>query len=214
MLINFDYDGVIVDSFNQLLDIARRAQALVGRGRAPIPADFQTMENLAFDDLGRRIGLAEDMISDYTRRIFELQQKHWEVEMFPGMASVFEALAAEHTLVVITSSQSDAVAETLKNFGLGAVFSGVRGGELGTSKAERITAAREAYSFACDETLMVGDAISDVREGKRAGVRTVAVAWGYQDRQLLENESPDFMANKPFDLIPIVADALIRPNRR
>jgi len=44
-----------------------------------------------------------------------------------------------------------------------------------------------------------------VRQGRLAGVRTVAVTWGFQERELLEQEAPDFVINNPKDLLKIVA---------
>ena len=57
MLMLFDYDGVIVDSFMPLLDLCIEAQGDIGAGRAPVAVDFQTIESLTFDDLGRLIGI-------------------------------------------------------------------------------------------------------------------------------------------------------------
>ena len=39
----------------------------------------------------------------------------------------------------------------------------------------------------------VGDLPSDIRAGKRAGVKTVAVLTGLASRERLEKEKPDFM---------------------
>ncbi len=47
---------------------------------------------------------------------------------------------------------------------------------------------------------MVGDAISDIRLGKLAGVRTAAVAWGYQSREALVAEAPDLVIDAPGQL--------------
>jgi phosphoglycolate phosphatase-like HAD superfamily hydrolase len=55
-----------------------------------------------------------------------------------------------------------------------------------------------------EETFMIGDAISDIRQGKRAGVRTIAAAWGFQRRDFLLAEAPDFMADEPADLLEIL----------
>jgi phosphoglycolate phosphatase len=56
------------------------------------------------------------------------------------------------------------------------------------------------------EAYMVGDARSDIREGRAAGVRTVAVAWGYQPRESLVAEEPDFVADRPEDLPAILRE--------
>ncbi|MFT5086942.1 MAG: phosphoglycolate phosphatase [Planctomycetota bacterium] len=203
MLLNFDYDGVIVDSFDQLLSLVIQAQQSLGLGRPPIAEDFRKIENLAFEDLGRRIGLPENQVFHYEARIFELQKEQWDVRPFSRIVPIFEKLAMSHTLVVITSSQSEAVAATLESFGLGSAVSRVLGGELGSTKAERIEQSRREFSCSAQDTFMVGDAISDIRQGKLAGVKTIAVSWGYQDRELLERERPDFIFDNPDELLQI-----------
>jgi phosphoglycolate phosphatase len=204
MLMLFDYDGVIVDSFAPLLDLCIEAQCDLGHGRAPTPGDFQTIENLTFDDVGRLIGIPEERVAAYSERIFELQRRRWEVEPFPGIVQVFSQLATEHVLGVITASQGEAVMATLREFGLGSAISRVMGGETGTSKAERIALAQSLYSTGPEDTFMTGDAISDIREGRKAGVRTVAVSWGFQNRDLLAREDPDFLIDAPEELLSVV----------
>ena len=80
-------------------------------------------------------------------------------------------------------------------------ISEVFGGELGLSNAQRVSAAQERHGFSCDQTWMFGDAISNVRQGKIAGVKTGAIAWGFQDRQLLEAEAPDCILVSPEELL-------------
>jgi len=203
MLMLFDYDGVIVDSFVPLLGLCIEAQGDIGSGRAPVAVDFQTIESLTFDDLGRLIGIPEEEITAYSARVFELQSRRWEVSPFARIVPVFSQLATQHVVGVITASQGDTVMGTLQEFGLGAAVSCVMGGELGTSKAERIAQAQARYASPSEETFMTGDAISDIRAGKEAGVRTIAVAWGFQDRDLLANEDPDFLIDAPDELLTI-----------
>jgi phosphoglycolate phosphatase len=205
VLINLDYDGVIVDSFDQLLNLAVQAQRSFGIGRPPTRNDLRTIENLTVYELGRRIGLPENLALEYENEIFRLQGENWVVKVFPDIVPVLKELAKKNTLVVITASQSDIVADTLTEFGLDKAISKVLGGDLGLSKAERIEQSRKELKSDLQNCLMVGDAISDVRQGKRAGVRTVAVTWGFQDRDLLMQESPDFVINNPKDLLKIAA---------
>ena len=92
---------------------------------------------------------------------------------------------------------------SLQDFGLGGAISMVRGGESGRSKAESISAVRSSYAAVPGETAMVGDAVSDIRAGKEAGVRTVAVSWGFQDRELLLREAPDILIEDPEELLTV-----------
>ena len=205
MLLNFDYDGVIVDSLDQLLAACVQAQRQLGVGRALTVADFATIENLTFEELGRRAGLPLNQIPAFCRAVYELQEREWTVQPFAGIVPTFEALAQQHHLVVITASQTEAVRQSLDSFGLDGVVSQVLGGELGLTKAERIRQACEAFQVAPADAFMIGDAVSDIRQGKQAGVRTAAVTWGFQNRDLLEREGPDVILDQPADLLTLEA---------
>ena len=204
MLINFDYDGVIADSLDQLLDLSVKAQQSLGFGRAPKRDDFRTIENLTFYDLGKLIGLPDELASVYENEIFKLEKERYDVKLFPDIVPVLIELAQKNTLVVITSNQSSVVSNTLKKFGLKNSIVKIFGGDDGTTKSERIE--KSCIEFQCDPhyVFMVGDAISDVRQGKLAGVKTVAVTWGFQEREVLEREAPDFVIDKPQELLTIV----------
>lgn len=203
MLFCLDYDGVLVDSFDELLDLVRRAQVRVGSGRAPSAEDLRTIENLTLRDLAVHIGLVEGKIDTFMREAYTLQAEGWRVELFPGVREVLRVLCRTHVLVVITASHGGAVAAMLARSGVGDSITEVLGGESGMSKARRIELAGCRHGFARDATVMVGDAISDIRAGRLAGVKTAAVTWGYQPRALLLAETPDFVLECPRDLLRV-----------
>lgn len=204
LLLCFDYDGVIADSFDSLLNVCIEAQATCAHGRAPTPADFRTIENLSFEELGRVIGIPDNQPASYCDRIFELQQKKWKTRTFPGIVDVLSELATQHTLAVVTSSQGAVVAAALNEFGLGTAITAVTGGESGASKAARIARLRADHAVAGETTFMIGDTVGDIRAGKEAGVLTAAVSWGYQHRDLLIKEAPDCLLDEPKELLSIV----------
>lgn len=204
MLLAFDYDGVIVDSFDQLLALATRAQLEVGIGRPPVAIDLETIENLTFEALGLLIGIPEDKCCEYSQRIIELQKQQWKVAVYSGMVPVINELAKEYCLVVITASEGRVVSKSLNTLGVRTAFSRIYGGESGTGKAERIARARAELLFPEEDTFMIGDAVSDIRQGKAASVKTVAVSWGFQSKDLLQREGPDFLVDSPQELLQLL----------
>lgn len=202
-LLLFDYDGVIADSFDALLEVCVEAQAALGAGRVPTPEDFRTIENLTFDDLGRLIGLPEGQRAAYGEQVMAIQNRGWQPRFFPAVIDVMLELAKWSTIAVVTNSQSDSVAAALDSFGLGAVLSGVLGGESGATKADRIGSLQEEYGCPGARTYMIGDTMGDIRAGKQAGVNTVAVTWGFQARERLLKESPDHLLDRPDELLSI-----------
>jgi len=201
LLLLFDYDGVIADSFDSLLEVCVEAQAALGEGRAPGPEDFCSIENLTFDELGRVIGLPADKVASYAGKIFEIQSKGWETRPFPGIVDVILKLAGENTLAVVTSSKADIIAAALDEFGIGGAMTAVTGGEAGVCKAARIAGLQAAHAATGESTFMIGDTVGDIRAGKEAGVRTAAVTWGFQPRELLLKESPDCVLDSPYELL-------------
>jgi phosphoglycolate phosphatase len=205
MLLAFDYDGVIVDSLEQILSLAIDVQQKLNLGRVPTEEDISVLESLTFEDLAKFIDIPEEKIPFFTETVFALQTKHLNVNPFPDILPVFKKLSQDNTLVVISASETETVNNTLQSSGLSPTISAVLGGDLDLTKAERILKVRRDFSAGINETFMIGDAISDIRQGKLAEVLTIAVSWGFQKRSLLEAELPDFIADAPNDLLNIIA---------
>jgi len=61
----------------------------------------------------------------------------------------------------------------------------------------------ERYGMDPYRTYYVGDTAGDVREGRAAGVRTVAVTWGWHSREKLAAAGPEFLVDNPVELLYI-----------
>jgi phosphoglycolate phosphatase len=204
MLLNFDYDGVIVDSLGNLLDLTIKAQELVDVGRTPTRNDFATLEDMTYEELARVIEIPQGKIPSFIETVRDLERRPpAPTFLFPHISTVFEQLARDHQIVVITASTTETVTQILEENGLKQTVAKVMGGELGLSKTKRIVMAQADFNSDPDDTVMVGDAISDIRQGKLAKVKTVAVTWGFQSRELLIAENPDHLADTPTDLLTI-----------
>ncbi len=63
-----------------------------------------------------------------------------------------------------------------------------------------IAIAQECGAMPC-KTLFIGDSIYDIKTAKNAGMASIAALWGYQSREQLTQEHPDFLAETPKDII-------------
>lgn len=61
----------------------------------------------------------------------------------------------------------------------------------------------EKFGLSPQECMYVGDTRTDMETGKAAGMYTVGALWGFRDRQELEKNGADCIAEKPADLINI-----------
>ena len=55
-----------------------------------------------------------------------------------------------------------------------------------------------------DEVIYVGDEERDVKAAKKIMIPVVGVLWGYESKEILGRQHPDFIAKQPSDLIKIV----------
>jgi phosphoglycolate phosphatase len=77
--------------------------------------------------------------------------------------------------------------------------------ELVKPDPEHLLAALRALEVEPHHTLMVGDHPMDVRAGRLAGTRTVAVLTGYSPVERFAPESPDLIVDRVGDLGPYLA---------
>ena len=66
----------------------------------------------------------------------------------------------------------------------------------------------ERLGMKCENTVFVGDSDTDIKTGKNAGVKTVAVTWGYRNRKLLEESFADYMADTVDELCEILINKI------
>lgn len=202
----FDCDGVLADSLAPFEQAVRAACALVGYPRLlATRRDF-----LALFDVNFYAGLTAAGLPAACRGEFmailrqELLRGAPGVRCFPGVAEMLAQLAAKATICIVTSNLAAVVHGILERHGIG-VIAEVAGAEQGAGKVARIRAMCERHPH--DIAFYVGDTAGDMVEGREAGARTVAVTWGWHDRQRLLARHPDHNVDRPEALLQIADDS-------
>ena len=208
MLLHFDYDGVLVDSFDQLLNAFRRTAVDTGLGRPPTRNDFETIEDLNAAGLAALLGVPEREIDRYTRRTHALLEADgYEPAMFPGIPDLLKTLSERHTIAIVTSNYEHLVRQGLARNGVDECVSLVLDARQPGAKSDKIRHALAHFRIPAEEGFMIGDTRGDIRHGRSAGVRTVGVTWGYQARTTLLKEGPDFIVDSPNELLQVLVEA-------
>lgn len=200
-LIMLDFDGVIADSLDATCVAMTRALEAHGLGHlASQEAMLEALMWNYFEGL-RRAGIpmpASHAIDDAFAEITSTG----EVRPYPGIPEAICQLAERHCVLIVTSNRTNIVADFLSLWAIDGVCE-VLGGDHDASKVRKIRAASHRYDLAGD-TWFVGDTVGDIREGKQAGVRTVAAGWGWHSVELLRKEAPEHIAGAPGDLLSLL----------
>ncbi|MRR38616.1 HAD family hydrolase, partial [bacterium] len=120
---------------------------------------------------------------------------------FTGLIPVLAEMKKRHGLVIISSNSSFAIRLMLAKFGFAPYFDDILGADFNFSKIEKILYAKGHYGTNSGHTFYVCDTAGDVREAREAGVKTVAVTWGWHPRSRLERALPDVIVDDPKQLL-------------
>ena len=200
----FDVDGTLVDS---ACDICGAIQEVLST----------TRENKVTDEFLRRyiglhlIDLFQDLFPEYTReqiddlivhyRRIYLARNHTMTRRYPGVSEALAALPGRKSTA--TTKGTPTTRSVLEMFGLLPYFDHVQGTDGFPAKPEPdvIFASLKIFGARPEECLLIGDAPADMQAGRRAGVKTCAVLYGYGRREELAAWEPDYWIAHPGELV-------------
>jgi phosphoglycolate phosphatase len=202
-----DFDGVLVDSSTLCLDLLRRVHTEIG-GTRPIPDDlWHRLDDISFPEMARYLEVPAAQQPKYVGRIFErMVDGAYRPELFDGVDGVLRALAQEGPVAILSASPAAVIEMALDRAGLSGSVAAIRDGRDPTSKAAKLPTLLDQFGASPRQAVMVGDAVSDIRAGQANGMRTAAVTWGWQRRDLLAAAGPDWILTR-------VEALLTLPNR-
>jgi phosphoglycolate phosphatase len=209
----FDLDGTLIDSapiYYAIIDV------IFDRlGIPPVPQStlLEAMKNGEFEwDL-----VLPDAMKDRKKPLVDKARKiideiapsmfNNQIKIIPGAADVLKEIAAMGLkLALVTSTLREYMAiklVPLAQAGVEALFEIIITADDVQNKkphAEPLVMCSEKLGLAPGNCVYVGDTRVDIKSGKAAGMRTVAVLTGFDDYEALERETPDAIINSVSEL--------------
>jgi len=203
-LIIFDYDGVLVDSLDEVINAGRDYCRSIGHGRMLNKEIITTLEPMTYEELARAIGLTPGRIEPFSAFVFKrLQKADASTPFFPGIESLLRQLASAN-VAIISGNSRDVITAKLAAHALDMTIARIVGAYQKGNKAEKIGQACADFGADPTRTCMVGDSVSDIQYAKKAGVQSIAVTWGWQSRGILEMEKPDYIVENVSELAALL----------
>jgi len=201
-LILFDFDGVIVDSLEVYEAVVRQCFERVGRPIIRNRGDFLALYH---DNFYREVESRGIDINDFMAALAEIRPQIDTslIQPYQMMASVLLELAERHRLILISSNHEETIQILLTRMNVLGCFEIILGSNSLLNKTEKIIHAWNQSGVAKDQVYYIGDTTGDIREARRAGVRTVAVTWGWHNRETLKAVEPDFLIDTAHALLDL-----------
>ena len=200
----FDIDGTLLDSAQDICGAIQ--QVLETTSLEPVP--FEYLKGYIglhlldlFQDLfpGYTPEQYDELIRQY--RGFYPARGHKLTRIYPGVAEGLAALGGRKSTA--TTKGSPTTKLILEQFGLLQYFEHVQGTDGFPCKPapDVIFTALAALGAKPEECLFVGDSPADMEAGRRAGVKTCAVRYGYGKNEEMARFTPDYWVDDLRDLV-------------
>lgn len=206
-LIIFDYDGVLADTLDDLLQFGQEACNKLGVNHTVNKDDLNNLEIMSFATYARACEVPEYLVDEFVQICLKLfSEKKNPPAIFNGLINIVRQLAVNNTIAIVTTNSSQNVNAFLVEHGLDGCVQAVFGVDSPGTKAQKISIARDQFSVIADResVFMVGDSLSDIRAAKEAAITSIAVTWGHQSLEYLLRGDPDYVVHFPHDLIEII----------
>ena len=199
----FDFDGVLADSLDIYAEVVARCLERIGMPILKSKEDYLALFDGNFYESMAARGV--DLVA-YGKAAMEVLPgiDYDAMKPFAGLIPVLAALQKDHLLAVVSSNGYRTIETMLDTFGFAPYFHEILGADFRFSKKEKIAYALVKYGIPGERAFYIGDTAGDIGEARAAGVRSVAVTWGWHSRERLAAAHPDFLVDTPEGLLAVV----------
>ena len=200
----FDFDGTLADTLPLLVNILNRLSGKYGY-KTIEESDLNTLRGKTSKEILKSLGISLLKLPFVVRNV--RQELRREIEFIRPIAGIrtmlFQLKKRGHKLGIVTSNSEENVKKFLEANNL-QYFDFVCSGSSIFGKAGLLKSLMKSQHLKPGEAVYVGDETRDIDAARKARVKIISVSWGFNSRQILEKEKPDFLIDAPGELTKIV----------
>lgn len=199
----FDFDGTIADTHKLIVEIFNDLSSQYQYETINWES-IDLFKNMTPRQIIRHLKVPvlkiPSIISEGKKRYL---QKITFVEPFHGLTETFVQLKEIGVRIGILSSNSKENIEKFLNHHELSVFDFIYPTARVLSKNNALNRLLVRHRLNKNDVVYIGDEIRDIQAAKKLGIKVAAVAWGYNSVSSLMAYQPDFLIQKPADLLDI-----------
>jgi phosphoglycolate phosphatase len=215
-LIIFDMDGTLIDSAPSLAFAVNSVLKELGREPFELSTVRQWIGNGA-DILIKRALVGDKMYENYTidNQLFQKAKQLFlstyganlnaKTVLYSGVKSGLERLSKNYTLALATNKPIEFVGEMLEHFSIReyfAIYYGAGSVENKKPNPQMLLELCKVLNIQTEKSVMVGDSRNDLLAANAAKIDPIAVSYGYNQGENLENYKPKLICHSFPELLP------------
>ncbi|OGK18844.1 hypothetical protein A2866_03190 [Candidatus Roizmanbacteria bacterium RIFCSPHIGHO2_01_FULL_39_8] len=202
----FDFDGTIADTWKVVIKILKEKEEEWGLPAITKEtfADFRGKPFLELIKKYNIVLLKLPFVVSKTQK--ELKSRMVQVSLFKGVKEVIMNLKKrEYHLGILTTNSKENVLFFLKRHGLD-VFDFIQSEPSLLGKDKALRKILDKNSLEPTEVLYIGDEIRDIDACKENNVKIISVTWGFNTKDILKTNNPDFLVDHPSEILKIIGE--------
>lgn len=202
----FDFDGTIADTFLAAYEIFN-SLAEEYNFRKIADEELESVRDLSARQLIKYLGIPTRKVPSLSRKgVKALRDRLNTIQPLPGLPELIRSLRENgFRLGIITSNSEENVRAFLDQHQIEG-FEFIRSSSRLLGKSSEIKRAMKYDKFSREDAIFVGDEARDIEACHDAGIRCVAVTWGYNSRRALEALTPYRIIDHPEELHAVLAE--------
>lgn len=194
----FDFDGVIVDSYNAILEVINEISRI------------KKIPSLSKEDILNKS--TKELIKDLKIRWFEIPKYyrlakkvvHLNKDLIllnPQIIEMFQYLNKDKIQLIILSSNSKNLIKDFIQKNLNYIsFIEIIGDVSLFKKSKKIKEVLNKYKVNYNDIIYIGDEVRDIIAAKKVSISSIAVLWGKESEALLSKEKPNYIVKNGQEL--------------
>ena len=205
-VILFDFDGTIADTYQAIADITNQLSTEFGY-KALNQEELLLIKNLSTREIVKLSEISIFKLPFLVRRIrTELSKEIAELNAIENIDRVLRELKSQgYVLGIVTSNNRENVDLFLQNNQLSHLFSYIYSSTGIFSKHRVIDRAIKSHRLNRNNVIYVGDETRDIRSARKSRIYSIAVSWGFNAAEILAKHQPDYLIDRPSELLDAIA---------
>jgi phosphoglycolate phosphatase len=202
----FDFDGTIADTLGETRRIFNQLAPDYGL-RQVAEHELDHLRHLSLKQILVHLNIPKRRVPALISRGTGLMRGNiTRLQLIAGMSEVLVEMRRHvDSFGILTSNATANVDLFLQTHGLREQFDFISSTSKLTGKAKHLKAIRKTFSLRPEQMLYIGDELRDVKASQKAGIPIAAVTWGFNSRESLAAESPDYLIDHPTDFLRLLA---------
>ena len=207
----FDLDGTLVESGDGIVASAKHALSTMGWEMLSEAEYKKFIGPPLFDSFTKFCG----MNPEEADRAIEIYREHYEsagyliAPMYEGVEAMLDELKDKgHTMMVVTSKPAPIAEKIIKKHGLDKYFVNLTGPSHEEKTVHKDVMIKRAFEkngiIDSKSAVMIGDRMFDIEAANKNCVDSIAVMYGYGNREEFERYGATYIVEKCGDILDIV----------